>query len=95
MKTEYMSLSDATRETLAHLTFFRSHSIELRPPVLYTDDQAAEFIAKLQPDYQRSNHIDVRYHFLRDRFEKSTLNIDQFLPISKTACIFWCPPPKM
>src|SRR5436189_3075653 len=54
IEAEYMALSDATREMLAHLTFFQTLSIELPIPVLYTDNEAAESIAKRQPEYQRS-----------------------------------------
>jgi len=77
MEAEYMALSDAARELLAHLTFFRTVSVELSPPspVLYTDNKAAESIAKHEPEYQRSKHIDIRYHFLRDHYEKETFNI--------------------
>ena len=51
MEAEYMALSDATREMLAHLTFFQTLSIELPIPVLYTDNEAAESIAKPEPEY--------------------------------------------
>jgi hypothetical protein len=46
MEGEYMSLSDAARECLAHLNFFMSISISLPLPVLFTDNEAAKAIAK-------------------------------------------------
>ena len=79
MEAEYMALSDAARELVAHLTFFQTISIELPLPILYTDNEAAESIAKREPEYQRSKHIDIRYHFLRDHYEKETFNI-QHIP---------------
>src|SRR5438045_9463758 len=81
MEAEYMALSDATREMLAHLTFFQTLSIELPIPVLYTDNEAAESIAKREPEYQRSKHIDIRYYFLRDnpKQELSTSNMSPAL----------------
>ena len=79
MEAESMALSDAAHETIAHFTFFHTISVELPPPVLYTDNQAAESIAKRELEYQRSKHIDVRYHFVRDHFEKGTFDI-QHIP---------------
>jgi hypothetical protein len=76
MEAEYMALSDAAREILAHLNFFFALSINIPRPVLHTDNAAAESIAKREPDYQRSKHIDIRYHFVRDHYEKGTYSIE-------------------
>jgi hypothetical protein len=38
MEAEYMALSDAAREALAHLTFFETLSIQLPTPILFTDN---------------------------------------------------------
>ena len=95
MEAEYIALSDAARETIAHLTFFHTISIELPPPVLYTDNQAAESIAKREPEYQRSKHIDVRYHFVRDHFEKGTLNIEHVPSNEQIADILTKPLPRI
>jgi hypothetical protein len=64
MEAEYMALSDASRELKAHLTFFTSISMEITHPTLFTDNEAAESIVKREPDYQRSKHIDIHYHFV-------------------------------
>ena len=75
IEAEYMALSDAACELIAHIMFFNSISIQLPVPILYTDNQAAESIAKHKPEYQRFKHIDVRYHFVRDHFRKGTFSI--------------------
>jgi hypothetical protein len=87
MEAEYMALSDAARELLAHLNFFLSLSIEIPPPVLHTDNKAAESIAKREPDYQRSKHIDIRYHFLRDHYKKGTYSIEHVPSVDQVADI--------
>jgi hypothetical protein len=74
MEAEYMALSDASRKLLAHLTFFNSISMEITHPTLFTDNEAAEAIVKHEPDYQRSKHIDICYHFVRDHSECGTFN---------------------
>jgi hypothetical protein len=66
MEAEYMAPSDASRELLAHLTFFTSISMDIAHPTLFMDNEAAESIVKREPNYQRSKHIDIHYHFVRD-----------------------------
>jgi len=95
MEAEYMALSDAARELIAHITFFNSISIELPVPILYTDNQAAESIAKHEPEYQRSKHIDVRYHFVRDHFGKGTFNIKHIPGDQQIADILTKPLPRI
>jgi hypothetical protein len=77
MEAEYMSLSDASRELIAHVTFFLSVSIDIKHPTLFTDNKAAEAIVKREPDYQRSKHIDIRYHFIRDHYENGAFDVKQ------------------
>lgn len=71
-----MALSDAACELLAHITFFTTISIELPLPILYTDNKTAESIVKDEPEYQRSKHIDMRYHFVREHFGNGTFDIN-------------------
>ena len=95
MEAEYMALTDAAREMLAHITFFQTISIELPLPVLFTDNEAAESIAKREPDYQRTKHIDIRYHFVRDHFEKGTFNIQHIPGTEQIADILTKPLPRV
>ena len=95
MEAELMALSDAAREILAHLTFFQTLSIELPLPILYTDNEAAESVAKHEPEYQRSKHIDIRYHFIRDHFEKGTFDIQHIPGNEQIADILTKPLPRI
>ena len=52
------------RRLLGELT-----GIEARPPVLKVDNQPAIALAKNPVLYDRSKHIDVKFHFLRDCVE--------------------------
>ena len=40
--------------------------MEARPPALMVDNQPATALAKDQVLHDRSKHIDVKFHFLRD-----------------------------
>jgi hypothetical protein len=65
MESEYMSLSDATREAIARHQFFKDLHILVNNPILHCDNQAALSIAQNPVHYQRSKHIAIRYHFIR------------------------------
>jgi Reverse transcriptase (RNA-dependent DNA polymerase) len=92
---ELMALSDAAREALAHLTFFQTLSIQMPIPILFTDNEAAEAITKRpELNYRRSKHIDIRYHFLRDHFEKGTFDVQHIPGREQIADIFTKPLPR-
>ena len=67
-EAEYMSLSDACRE----VRFLRSFIGELapdfvqNPTVVYSDSQSAQAIANNQILNNRTKHIDVKHHFIRE-----------------------------
>jgi len=95
IEAEYMALSDAACELIAHIMFFNSIPIELSLPILYTDNQAAESITKHEPEYQRSKHINVRYHFVRDHFGKETFSIKHIPGDQQIADILIKPLPRI
>ncbi|XP_059627486.1 secreted RxLR effector protein 161-like [Cornus florida] len=47
----------------------------LGPPKLYCDNQSAIAISKNPTLYWKSKHIDIRYHFLRDKVQKGLIDI--------------------
>jgi hypothetical protein len=64
MESEYMSLSNATREAIARNQFFKDLQILVNNPILHSDNQAALSIAQNPVHYQHSKHIAIRYHFI-------------------------------
>ena len=81
-EAEYMSLSDASREAIARTHLFKelnilqiTNALSL-PPVLFCDNQGALTIAENPTNYQRSKHIDLRYHFIRQTLERGQISID-------------------
>lgn len=66
-EAEYIALSSCA----SHASWFRQLLSELylkqnQPTKLYVDNQSAIAIAKNPVYHDRSKHIDVRFHFLRD-----------------------------
>ena len=80
MEAEYIALSNAAYELIAHVIFSNFISIELllSLPIFYTDNQATECITEHELEYQQSKYIDIRYHFVQAHFEKRTFDINHY-----------------
>jgi len=75
-EAEYMSLSDASREAIARTQLFKDLDINADIPTLYSDNQAALEAVMNNAPHQRAKHIDIRFHFIRDVYNKSQIAID-------------------
>ena len=66
-EAEYMALSDASKEAVHLKALLVSIGIEDKTPVvIYEDNQAAQKIAENPVLHDRTKHIDIRYHFVRE-----------------------------
>ncbi|KAI1003570.1 Retrovirus-related Pol polyprotein from transposon TNT 1-94 [Podosphaera aphanis] len=69
-EAEYMAISDAAR----HMICMQSALKELKlyyDSILHADSNGAIDLAKNQRVSQRSKHIDIRYHFIREHIDNS------------------------
>ncbi len=73
MEAEYMALSDATREAIAKRQIMQELRLQILPPLLHCDNQGAITIAENPVHYQRSKHIDIRYHFIRHALQTNQI----------------------
>jgi len=70
-----MSLSDASREAAARSNLYSDLGITALPPLLYSDSTTALSLTDESAPYQRSKHIDVRYHYIRDVLQKDQIRV--------------------
>ncbi|RVE41856.1 hypothetical protein evm_013500 [Chilo suppressalis] len=75
-EAEYVALSEAAKEAI----FIRRFIAELRdgpnPAIsIFTDSQSAMAIAKNPVHHQRTKHVDVRYHFVREAIENGDIHL--------------------
>ena len=75
-EAEYMALSAAVQEAL----FLKQLSFDLTGHDLYdiiihVDNQGAIALAKNPVHHQRSKHIDIRYHFVRQFVQDGTISL--------------------
>ena len=67
-EAEYMALCSATQEAVYLANLFRSLGVtsSTAPIPIYVDNQGTMDLAKNPVSHQRSKHIDIRYHYVRE-----------------------------
>jgi hypothetical protein len=50
--------------------------ITSKPMTIYEDNTGCIAFAKEQRDHQRTKHIDIKYHFVRDMIDKNEIAIE-------------------
>jgi hypothetical protein len=81
-----MALSDASRECLARSHLHEERCLPPPTPMIFSDNQGALSTVEEPTNYARTNHIDLRYHFIRDR--NGSLAIDYIPREDNLADIF-------
>lgn len=76
-ESEYMAASHAVKE----LVWLRNLLCELQQkkldaPTFYMDNQSAIRLVKNSEFHKRTKHIDVRYHFIREKFEDEIFKLE-------------------
>ena len=75
-EAEYMALSDASKEAVHLKALLASIGYgQEEPIVIFEDNQAAQKIAENPVLHDRTKHIDIRYHFVRELVENLTIDV--------------------
>lgn len=82
-ESEYMALFEAIKEACWLKSLLSSIKLEIKEPILiYEDNNGCIAIANNPTDHKRSKHIDVKYHFSREKVEQKEVKIE-YLPTGK------------
>lgn len=76
-EAEYIASCEAAKEAIwvtRLLTELRLK--EVLPVPLYSDNQSAIRLAKNPEFHQRTKHIDIKYHFIREQVEKGVISLE-------------------
>ncbi|KAG8492453.1 hypothetical protein CXB51_009584 [Gossypium anomalum] len=65
-EAEYMEITEACKEAIWLKGLFSELNEDLQISTVFCDSQSAIFLTKDQMFHERTKHIDVRYHFIRD-----------------------------
>ncbi|KAG8498692.1 hypothetical protein CXB51_005072 [Gossypium anomalum] len=65
-EAEYMAITEACKEAIWLKGLFSELNEDLQISTVFCDSQSAIFLTKDQMFHERTKHIDIRYHFVRD-----------------------------
>lgn len=78
-EAEYMALSEASKEAIHLRNLLSELTGKLSCIIVYNDNQSALKLATNPVFHNRSKHIDVRYHFIREIIHENLINVE-YLP---------------
>ena len=87
-ESEYMAMTDAAKSALYVVSFFEQFKAVERPVPLHYDNQGSGYLAGNEVNNDRSKHIDVRHHFIRQQVAQRTFRLDYVPTATNLADIF-------
>lgn len=89
MEAKYMAASDATSEIVWLCALLTELGIkQTEPTVLYTDSQSAIAAANREVPHARTKHIDIHYHFVRERIASHEVMVNHCTSEENAADLF-------
>ncbi|KZV44851.1 Aspartyl-tRNA synthetase [Dorcoceras hygrometricum] len=74
-EAEYIAATEAVKEAIWMKGFMRDLGCEQKTLTVFCDSQSAVHLTKHQVFHERSKHIDVRLHFIREVIEVGEVSV--------------------
>jgi hypothetical protein len=75
-EAEYIALAQATKEAIWLRKLLKDLGQEqINPTIIYEDNKSAIALASNSSHHQRTKHIDVQYHFIREKIQSKEIAI--------------------
>ncbi|GKD91218.1 hypothetical protein Tco_1366725 [Tanacetum coccineum] len=74
-EAEYMTLTEAVKEAIWLKGLLEELGVELNTVVVNCDNQGAIHLSRNYVFHERTKHINVRYHFIREVLEAKTVKV--------------------
>lgn len=76
-EAEYIGLSQASKEAIYLRSLLNSitNNTCAKPVVIYNDNQSAHHIARNKMNHNRTKHIDIRFHFIREAILNESVEV--------------------
>lgn len=87
-EAEYVAASEAAKEAIWLERLFKDITPLKEVPTLHIDNASAVRLSKNPELHQRTKHIDIRYHFVRQKWLSGELNIEHISGDQQVADIF-------
>lgn len=91
-EAEYMALSLLVQEVVHLRQMLKELKVQQRyPSEVYVDNESAKKLAKNPQFHNRTKHIDVRHHFVRERIELKQIDVERVAGADNVADAFTKP----
>lgn len=87
-ESEYISASQSIREMIWIYRLLKNLGVSFSQPVLFVDNQSAIKLIKNPELHKRSKHIDVKYHFIREKLREELFDLKYVKTDQQLADIF-------
>ena len=87
-EAEYVSAAAAAKEIVWFKKLFSDCKIKIDECVLYVDNTSAIKLIKNPEFHQRSKHIDVKYHYVRDLYNRKEMEVEYVKSKDQLADVF-------
>lgn len=95
-EAEYMALSEATKESIyLQSVLVELGLVELSDVKLFCDNRGAISLAENRVMHSRTEHIDIRYHLVRQGIREKKLRLNYLSTTNMTADVFTKALPKL
>ncbi|KAG5326833.1 COPIA protein, partial [Acromyrmex heyeri] len=77
-EAEYMSLPEPTKGAVYLRSMLRElgvTSLKANETIIYCDNQDAQALIKNSTHHSRTKHIDIKYHFVREKYECGEIDV--------------------
>jgi len=92
-EAEYMAITEAIKEVI-WLKVFLGEIASLGDPIMvFCDNQSAVYLTNDRMFHERTKHIDIRYHFVRDVISKSNVLVKKISTEANSADMLTKPLP--
>lgn len=77
-EAEYMALTECSKHAQWTISLLKQLSFEVDLPIdIFCDSEGARSIASNNVDHKRTKHIDIKHHYIREKINEGTINVNE------------------
>ena len=89
VEAEYMALTESAKQAMWTLQILENLKFDVDLPFsIYSDSEGARAISENNVFHKRTKHIEIRYHFIREKIQNKTIQVKEVQSSNNVADIF-------